>query len=109
LTKETSTELSVDLAAMTISLPILSYVSNEKLFQATAFTLPAWFLLLVAPRWRGTKVTAFLAMALLSLLYVLMLVEPIHTKGFLPFIEQFLSFNDVIKLFQSPDGVAVGW
>ncbi|KAG7667860.1 putative CDAN1-interacting nuclease 1 [Nannochloris sp. 'desiccata'] len=48
-------------------------------------------------------------MASLSLIYVLMLIPPIHALGFVRFVEQFLDFNEVVKLFQSPDGVVVGW
>jgi len=94
---------------MNLSLPIFSFVTNERLFQATGITLPAWFLIIVAPRWKFSSVTASLTMALLSLIYVLMLIPPIHTLGFVPFVEQFFNFNEVVKLFQSSDGVVVGW
>jgi len=94
---------------MNLSLPILSYVTNERLFQAASITLPAWFLIIVAPRWRFSQVVAFLTLALLSLIYTLMLIPPIHTLGFVPFVEQFLNFNDVIELFKSPGGVVLGW
>jgi hypothetical protein len=94
---------------MTFSAPLLSsFVSNEHLFQATAITLPAWLLLIVAPRWRVSHATAYFTMGLLSLIYVLLLVNPIQTQG-VAFFEQFLNFNDVVKMFKTPEGVVVGW
>ena len=109
LDQQTSSNTQPQFEAMTISLPFLSYLSNESLFQATAITLPAWLLLIVAPRWRGTRFIAFLAMAILSLIYVLLLVNPILNMGFIPFLEQFLNYGDVVRAFKSPDGVVIGW
>ncbi len=97
---------------MSISVPLLSnesFVSNERLFQFTLITLPAWLLLIVAPRWNATRTVALTAMFLLSLIYVLLLVNPIHDLGFVPFIEQFFNFTDVVNLFKSPENVVVGW
>ena len=94
---------------MPIALPFLENVSDEHLFQSAALVVPAWVLLVIAPRWRGTRMLASLSMTLLSIIYVFLLVQPIRRQGFVPFVEQFLTYDGVQKLFKSKNSILLSW
>lgn len=73
---------------------------------ANISVLPGWFLLIVAPRWRGTRIIINAAMIplLLSVAYVVLLISTIGTTD-----GGFTSLSGVAKLFQSPNALLAGW
>jgi len=66
--------------------------------------LPAWLLLLVAPRWRHTSTVILVAVVLLSGAYLSLLFGHWgETKG------GFGTLDDVAKLFANPFVLCAGW
>ena len=67
------------------------------------FVLPAWGLLIFFPGWRWTRlVAAYVTPALLAFAYLaLMLI--LHPSG------GFGSFDQYVKMLQSPEFLLVGW
>jgi ABA4-like protein len=79
-------------------------MSADTLFVAVnAAVLPAWLLLLVAPRWPGTaRVAGGVAPALLAVVYIVLIVTG-HGQG------DFLSLEGVRRLFEAPMFLLAGW
>lgn len=66
--------------------------------------LPAWLLLLVAPRWKRTSTIVFLTVGLLACAYVFLLAAHWgETQG------GFGTLDDVAKLFANPFVLCAGW
>ena len=82
-------------------------MSPDLLFTiASSAVMPAWLLLVVAPRARVTELVVHTAAVplLLAALYATVLVATIgDAEG------DFMSLAGVMKLFESPWGVLIGW
>lgn len=88
----------------------LPKISNEALFQAVNVVLPAWLLLIVAPHWRsGGQRLAFYAIAFLSLLYTLLLMNIIVKQGVKDLIDHFFTYGGVRQLLCHPDAALLTW
>ena len=79
-------------------------MSADALFVAVnAAVLPAWLLLLVAPRWPGTtRIAGGVTPALLAMAYILLIVAG-RGQG------DFLSLAGVRRLFEAPLFLLAGW
>lgn len=80
----------------------------ERLFAfGNAFVLPFWALLILAPRWRGTRLLVHgpLAPVVLGGVYVAMLLASLPA----PEGAGFFSLYQVMTLFTDPRAVMAGW
>ena len=94
---------------MSLQVLLSEIAKPQNVFKATTVVLPAWILLVLAPRWRTSRNVVYLSMAVLSFIYVLLLIQPIQSQGILHIVEQFFSFSGVVGMFKSVDGVLIGW
>lgn len=88
---------------------LLPPLSSEHIFQSSVLVIPAWLLLIVAPRWGPTRRLASIVLAILCLIYGALLVRPIASAGFLPLVQQMLSWNGVLRFFRSSDNLLLAW
>jgi len=79
-------------------------MSADVLFIAVnAAVIPAWLLLIAAPRWSGTpRLAGGVMPALLALVYILLIVTG-HGHG------DFLSLAGIRRLFEAPLFLLAGW
>lgn len=82
-------------------------MTPDQLFQiANTIVLPAWLLLMVAPFWKWTgRIAVGIIVTLLSITYVVLLVEGIEALDF----DSFGSIEGVMQLFTDPSAVVMGW
>ncbi len=82
-------------------------MSPETLFSiCNTAVLPGWLLLVVAPRWKWTKllINSCLLPLLLAVVYLFLIIAHFgQTEG------GFGSLADVSKLFQNPHALLAGW
>lgn len=82
-------------------------MTPDQLFQiVNTIVLPAWLLLIIAPFWKWTgRITVGIIVTLLSIAYVVLLVEGIGSLD----LESFGSLAGVMELFTEPQAVVMGW
>ena len=82
-------------------------MTPDQLFQiVNTIVLPAWLLLMIAPFWKWTgRITVGIIVTLLSIAYVVLLVEGIGSLD----LESFGSLAGVMELFTEPQAVVMGW
>lgn len=82
-------------------------MTPDQLFQIiNTIVLPAWLLLMIAPFWKWTgRITVGIIVTLLSIAYVVLLVEGIESLD----LESFGSLAGVMQLFTEPEAVVMGW
>ncbi len=87
----------------------MSFFSPAWLFAATnLLVLPAWALLLFAPRWRFTRlITAYVAPGALALLYLLIMMSRLGSSGAAG--AGFGTLGQVARLYQDPWLLLAGW
>jgi len=80
-------------------------MSPESLFSVcSTLVLPAWILLVVAPRWRWTHHAAVVVPLLLAVTYLVLIAA-----NFRPGPGGFGSLDQVAKLFANPNLLLAGW
>ena len=81
-------------------------LSDAELFNSVNLALPAWTLLIVAPRWRGTQFVVKATVLAFAALYVATIVPQLASGG-LQFTDLF-SFEGCVKAFATKTLVLPG-
>jgi hypothetical protein len=82
-------------------------MSYDQLFQlANTIVLPAWLLLIIAPKWQWTsRIVVSIIVTMLAILYVYLVFGSISFGDF----ESFGSLEGIMNLFGDPGAVLAGW
>lgn len=78
---------------MPIAMPLLVSIPDEKLYPLVGAVVPAWILLMLAPRWRWTKRTALLSLLIVSALQLALVSTPIRKMGVVGLMERMLTYQ----------------
>jgi len=96
------------LALMPLIIPGIRTIGDAALFPVVNAVLPAWFLLIFFPRWKGTApVVKFTCMAFAAL-YVTLLIPLLCASGGAGFAKM-SSLAGVTEMFAQPSAVFIGW
>lgn len=81
-------------------------LSDAELFNSVNLALPAWTLLIVAPRWRGTQIVVKATVLAFAALYVATIVPQLANGGLQ--IADLFSFEGCVKAFATKTSVLPG-
>ena len=88
--------------------PLIGIWTAEDLWQGTNALLVSWILLLVLPRWKWTPTLTLISPLIHSAIYTISILTLITSS---PNDESadFLTLQGVVKMFQNPNVVYIGW
>lgn len=83
--------------------------TDQQLFNLVHITLPAWGLLIVAPRAKLTQAVVNLSTAAMCMLYMLLIYNVITNPSSEFSLSEMASWDGVAKLFKMPQTVLPAW
>ena len=85
----------------------LLLMTPSQIFQlCNTFVLPAWLLLIIAPKWKWTgRIVVGIVVAVLAMIYIYFIVKSIGADD----LGSFGSLEGVMALFTQPQAVLAGW
>jgi Domain of unknown function (DUF4281) len=87
-------------------IPIFGEYNAEDIFPITNIILPAWILLIFAPKWSYTEIIVWIPIILNALLYVISVLTILSTGGN---DGRFDSLEGIVQLFRDPNAIFAGW